>query len=97
MDKSLAAQKERIQKKAEQKAADKKKAAKEEKEERLEKQRTENGKQTDKTNDDDLVTVTASSIEDLLKQINDVMYTGLSDKAQTEEEKQIGQNFDLSI
>ena len=90
VDKSLAAQKERIQKKSEQK-----KAAKEEREERLEKHR-ENGK-TDKTGDEDLVTVTASSIDDLMKQINDVIYTGLSDKAQTEQEKQVGQNFDFSI
>lgn len=82
VDKSLAAQKERIQKKSEQKAQEKKKAAKEEREERLEKHR-ENGK-TDKTGDEDLVTVTASSIDDLMKQINDVIYTGLSDKAQTE-------------
>lgn len=97
VDKSLAAQKERIDKKAAQKAEDKKKAAKEEREERLEKRRTENGKQPEKTDDKDLVTVTASSIDDLMKQINDVVYTGLSDKAQTEEEKQIGQNFDFSI
>lgn len=43
------------------------------------------------------MTVTASSIDDLMKQINDVIYTGLSDKAQTEQEKQVGQNFDFSI
>lgn len=92
VDKSLAAQKERIQKKAEQKAQEKKKAAKEEREERLEKNR-----ESEKTGDEDLVTVTASSIDDLMKQINDVIYTGLSDKAQTEQEKQVGQNFDFSI
>lgn len=97
VDKSLAAQKERIDKKAAQRAEDKKKAAKEEREERLEKRRTENGKQPEKTDDNDLVTVTASSIDELIKQINDVVYAGLSDKAQTEEEKQVGQNFDFSI
>lgn len=104
VDKSLQAQKERIQKKAEQKAADKKKAAKEEREERIEAARTKNHGKTDKKNgtdkwedEGDYVTVTASSVEELIKKINDTIYAAMSDNAETEEERKIGQNFDFSI
>lgn len=93
IDKSLAVQKEHIEKKAEKKAEDKKEAAKEAEKERLDKlkdKRTE----TDKK---DEVTVTASSVEELLKKINDVYYEALSDNVMTEEEKKIGQHFDMNI
>jgi hypothetical protein len=102
IDKSLAAQKERIEKKAEEKAEEKKKAAKEEREERLEKSRDEKKeiqkeKEKDKVNDDDFVTVTASSVEELLQKIQDVNYSILSDLVQTEDEKKVGQNIDYSV
>lgn len=88
VDKSLAAQKERIEKKAEQKAEDKKKAAKEEQKEKYEKRFSEKGKDTE------LVTVTSDSIEGLMKKIQDVMMEIRSDHVQTDSERMIGQHID---
>ena len=69
LEKSSAAQRERIEKKAEQKKADKKaqekKAAKKEAEERLK------NKRTDTADDDDTVTITANSVEELMNKINE--------------------------
>ena len=44
--------------------------------------------------DEDLVTVTASSIEELIQKINDVVYSSMSDYVQTEDERMVGQHFD---
>ena len=82
VDKSLAAQKERIQKKAEEKAAAKKEAAKEAREERLE---------------EDYVTVSASSVEELMNKINDTIYAAMSDQVETRAERTIGHNIDFSV
>lgn len=92
IDKSLEAQRKRITKKAEQKAADKKKAQKEEKEKRAEEARAEKQSKSK----EDLVTVTASSVEELLNKINDTMFAAMSDNMETEEEKRVGHNFDYS-
>lgn len=102
IDKSLAAQKERIGKKAEKKAEARKKAAKEAREERIEEQRAkrkdekavaeEHLKENDR--DDDII-ITANSIEELLQKINDAIYYGMSDVVQTDTEKMIGQNIDF--
>ena len=96
VDKSMKAQKERIEKKAaekkEAKKAEAKKAAKKEQQEKLEKLRAE---RTDE--DEDLVTVTASSLDELLRKVDDVIYAGMSDHVQTEEEKLKGQSFDLRM
>lgn len=104
VDKSLALQKERIEKSAEKKRAEKKEAAKEEREERLEKQREKN-KETDRLSDEtsqvgnkdsgDYITVTANSIEELLQKIQDAIYYGMSDYVQTDSEKMVGQNIDF--
>ncbi len=92
IDKSLAAQRERIkkgaEKKAEQKKAAEKKEAKKAAEERLA------GKHAERVEDEDMVTVTASSIEELVKKINNVIYEGMSDYVQTDAEKMVGQHFD---
>lgn len=98
IDKSLEAQRKRITKKAEQKAADKKKAQKEEKEKRAEKARAEKEGKADGPgkSKEDLVTVTASSVEELLNKINDTMFAAMSDNMETEEEKRVGHNFDYS-
>ena len=92
VDKSLAAQKKRIEKKAQEKKEnarkDTKKAAKKAQEEALEE------RLTGKAGEEDLVTVTASSMEELLRKINDVIYDSMSDYAQTNEEKMVGQHFD---
>lgn len=94
VDKSLASQKERIEKRAQAKKetqkAEEKKAEKKEKQEELEKKRT--GSKTEQ--EEDYVTVTAGSIDELMRKIQDVMYAGMSDHAQTQSEKQVGQHID---
>jgi hypothetical protein len=98
LEKSSEAQRERIEKKAEEKKeakkADEKKAKKEEQQERLEKRR-EDGKTIDE--DDDTVTITASSIEELLRKLEGYQQASMSDNVLTEEEKQVGQSFDYSV
>ena len=94
IDKSLTAQKERIEKKAEKKAEEKKAAAKKEKEEKADKLKD---KKTEESSDNNKVTVTASSVEELLKKINDVYYEALSDNVMTEDEKKVGQHFDMNV
>lgn len=74
VDKSLAAQKERIENNLAEKRAEKKADAKE-----------------------NLTTVTASSMEDLIQKIKDVMYEAKADSVMTEQEKMVGQNFDFSL
>ncbi len=92
IDKSYEAQRKRIAKKAEQKAEDKKKAQKEERDKRAEEARTQKG---DKAKED-LVTVTASSIDELINKINNTMFAAMSDNMETEAEKRVGHNFDYS-
>ena len=97
LEKSSAAQKERIEKKAvEKKEAKKtaqKKAEKKKNEERLEKKRKETGD----VDDTETVTVTASSIEELLEKIKDQEQLFLSDTVKTPQEKNVGQNVDFSV
>lgn len=103
VDKSLAAQRERIAKKAEEKRADKRAVAKKEarraNEERIEKRRSDRIKEekASKTDDSNLVTVTASSVEELIRKVNNVLYEGMSDNIQTESERQLGGKFDFKI
>lgn len=94
IDKSLAAQKERIEKNSEKKAQAKKDAAKKEKEEKADKLKD---KRTEDSKKSDTVTVTASSVEELLKKINNIYYETLSDNVMTEDEKKVGQHFDMNI
>lgn len=99
VDKSFAAQRERIEQKREKKAEDAKKAKakerKEKEEERIKGGKKENGKVSDK--DSDYVTVTANSMEELSKKIQDTIYEALSDNIYSEQEKKVGQNVDFSI
>lgn len=94
VDKSLAAQKQRIEKnaakKAEQKKAAAKKDAKKAEEEKKAEKRAEQAEAKE-----ELVTVTASSIEELLKKIDAVSYFARSDMVQTDEEKAVGQHIDF--
>ncbi len=95
VDKSLKAQQKRIQEKREEKkearkAADKK-AEKKEKQEKLEERRAE------KASGEELVTVTASSVDELMRKIDDVYFESRSDNVQTEEERQIGQFIDFKM
>lgn len=101
IDESLAAQRKRIEKKAQEKKeakkAEEKRAKKKEQQEKLEESWKKDSGKTENLYDEDTVTVQASSIEELLKKINDVTFESMSDYARTEEEKKIGQSFDFSI
>lgn len=98
LEKSSTAQKERIEKKAAQKKeaarAEKKKTEKKEHEERL--KRSDKEKNSVKGSDD-TVTITASSIDELLRKIQDQSQMFLSDVTQSSSEKQVGQRFDYSV
>lgn len=86
LEKSTAAQKERIEKKAQEKKAEARKEAKKAEKERLE-----------KSDDTETVTITASSMEELLQKIKDQSQLYMSDNVQTEAEKKVGQKFDFSV
>lgn len=92
VDKSLAAQRVRIKENAEKKAKEKKETAKKEAKEAAEEKLAQ--KHAENMENADTVTVTASSIEELIKKINDVIYEGMSDSVLTDAEKMIGQHFD---
>ena len=98
LEESSAAQRERIEKKAEKKAAEKK-AEKKHQKEKLEEARSEKTEKTDvsdKTDTDSgTVTITASSVEELLQKIQDYMQLAKSDTVLTEAEKKVGQNIDF--
>lgn len=91
LEKSSAAQKARIEKKA----AEKKEAKKTEAKRAEKKKREEQLKETDEKAD--TVTITAGSIEELIRKIQDAQMADRSDSSQTEEEKQVGQKIDFSV
>ena len=102
MKKSSSDQKARIEKSAEKKKAEKKaaekKAEKKKEEARLEKSKSS---KTDKTNDidniddEETVTITANSIEELMNKISDYTFAERSDSVQTDTEKMVGQHVDF--
>ncbi len=96
MDKSLVAQRERIEKKIEEKRAagktERRNAAKKEAKERLEEK-----KKASAAEDSDKVTITANSIDELLKKIRDYEMDILADHGRTETEKSVGQSVDYKI
>ena len=83
LDKAAAAQKERIEAKQEEKLAEKKENA------------ADKAKQPNRK--EDLVTVSASSIDELLKKLQSVAYEAMADNVQTPQEKMVGQHFDFSL
>lgn len=98
VDKSLAQQRERIEKKHQEQAEAKKAAGKDAEKERAEAAREKN--RTDRTGRNEggnLETVSASSIEELIKKLNDGYYAGLSDNVRTDQEKMVGSQFDFSL
>lgn len=99
IDKSLAKQRERIEKNAEKKAEQKKQDKKAAEQKKAEEKRSEkaDGKKKAEDKQGDTITVTASSPEELIRKINDTIFQLASDSAQTEMEKKLGQNFDFSI
>lgn len=113
MEKSTAAQTERIQKKAAEKKAAKKaaekKAAKKEAEERIK----EKGEKSQEVDDSDEVEefqdlfgeyknsnveiITASSVEELIRKVQDYNFNALSNNVLTEAEKNVGSKIDYSV
>ena len=96
IDKSLAQQRARIEKKAAEKKearrAEEKKAQREAFEERI------HNRKPDKADwSEDEVIITASSIDELLQKVQDWMYADMSDRARTEEERRVGQSIDFSV
>ena len=71
-------------KKKAQKKAEQKRAEKKEKEEKIKQDQQEE-------------VITASSMEDLIRKIQDWVQVKKSDAVQTEEEKKLGRSFDYSI
>ena len=98
VDKSLSAQKERIAKKSEQKVQQKKadaaKAAKKKQETRR-KEKTQDKEKASET--DDVETIEATSIEDLIKKLQDKTMASMSDQARTEQEMQLGTQVDFRL
>jgi hypothetical protein len=103
LKKSSSDQKARIEKKAEEKKAEKKAAEKKAEEKKAEKKAAEKKaekKEQEEDDDtisdnDDTVTITANSIEELIQKINDYTMAERSDSVQTDYEKTIGQNIDI--
>ena len=100
---SSKAQKARIEKKAAQKKAEEKAQAKKLEEKRAEKkEKAKEAKEIHKTkdeddDDDEYVTVTAQTADELLKKITDQAMLFRSNSVMTEEEKMVGQNFDFNV
>lgn len=101
IDKSLAAQKKRIEKKAEDKKTQKKedaqKAAKKEEQERLEEARAGKSDGQMKADAKDDVTITASSMGELMQKLSDYFQDEKMNYIQTPEEKTVGQRFDWTV
>lgn len=97
IDKSLAAQRARIDKKAAEKKTEQKEAKKATAEKQAEKRKADREKEAERLewDEENTVTVTASSIEELIQKINNTISMGMSDYVQTEEESWVGGHFDF--
>ena len=98
LKKSSSAQKARLEKsaakkKAEKKAAEKK-AEKKKAQERLE---MTNDSKIDDSDDSDTITITAGSMDELMKKIEEYTFSDRSDSVQTESEKMMGQHVDFKL
>lgn len=93
IDKSLAAQRERIEKRAAEKKAEKreqnKKAEEKRAEERLKEKKAEDSKK------EEAVTYTANSIDELVQKISDAMLEDMSNNMFSENEMYVGQTIDF--
>ena len=96
IDKSLAAQRERIEKKAAEKKENKKKEAKKAQKE-AEEERLQNRKSEKTGRSKDEVIITASSVDELVDKINDWLFGERSNYILTDEERKVGQGFDFSV
>lgn len=102
LKKSSADQKARIEKKRESAKAEKKeaekKAVEKKKEEKLKVSKEENVSDTGENDyESDTITITASSMEELIKKISDYVQNEKLGSIQTPQEKLVGQNFDASL
>lgn len=95
LDKSAKAQKERIAKKAAKKQEERKKAKKKEREEQLEALRTGESGRTEREDTEETVTITASSLEELLRKLEDYTFEEMSDNTETEAESKVGRHIDF--
>lgn len=89
LKKSSSVQKARLEK-----SAAKKKAEKKKEQERLEK--TKDSK-IDDSDDSDTITITAGSMDELMKKIEEYTFSDRSDSVQTESEKMMGQHVDFKL
>lgn len=92
VDKSLAAQRDRIEKKREEKAEAKKKDAK-----KTEKEKNEERLDESRKSDDDTITITANSIDELLRKLDAYFQQERFGMIRTKEEEAVGQKYDFSI
>lgn len=92
IDKSQQAQKERIAKKAEEKAEQKKADAK-----KAEEKRAGEKSKYEKTDKDDTITISASSVDELIRKIDDYVLMDRSNYVETDAEKKMGRNIDFSV
>lgn len=105
VDKSFASQRERQKKRVEDKKtakkAEAKKAEKKEKQEKLEeavKERREDGAVSGEDWDpDDYEIISASSVDDLIRRVEDYNYAAMSDRVLTDRERMVGQSFDYMV
>lgn len=95
LEKSSAAQKERIEKKAAEKKEAKKAADRKAEAKKAEKKRKDKLEEDDDNGDSDTITITASSIEDLIKKIGDYTQMSMSDNVLTDSEQKVGQHIDF--
>lgn len=96
IDKSLATQKERIEKKAQEKIQEKKKADKKAEKKKAEERLEENRKTASET-DGETITITANSVDELLRKIDRYYQQDMFNHLRTEEEKAVGSQLDFSI
>lgn len=92
VDKSLAAQRDRIQQNHDKKAAEKKAADK-----KAEQKEKQEGVRAKYGRPEDMVTVEASSWDELLQKINETVAMSRSDMVQSQAETYVGQQFDYAI
>ena len=96
LDKSMAAQRERIEKKAEEKTKVRKEEAKKAAKEK-QAQKAGSTEATDEETDSDTVTITADSMEELMKKVQDYYQQGMFNSVRTEEEKMVGSQIDYGV
>lgn len=89
VDKSLSAQKERIEKQSKQKAAERKESQAKAAKERLEKAKEERKTESE--------TISASSAEELARKLEDRFYEEMSDRVKTSQEQQVGTQIDFKL